>query len=109
MTKVKTALVACNNYECYALQIPDNARELFPENGTKDKNTFQIMNNEPKNRVWVSPRHPGKLKLDHIHVTHTDWWKGLKPHPKIGGPVVIKDFAEIEVTESDGVPTYQIH
>lgn len=99
MTKVET--IVGKYADGFVLNIPEEASCIFPPNGNRDKNTFPIMSNDNENWVWVSKRHSSG-KLDHIHVTHTNWWKELTTMSKEGDMVVI------QVTESKGVRRYRI-
>lgn len=85
----------------FALRIPEEARCLFPPNGSRYRSLFAIKSTGNAHSVWVSKRHSSG-QLDHIHVTITDWWKKLSPKPPVGSVVVI------EVTESKGGKQYRI-
>jgi len=99
MTKVEAIVGEYD--DGFVLRIPEEARCLFPPNGDRYTNLFVVKNNVNSDLVWVSKCHSSG-KLDHMHVTKTNWWKQINPQPKEGDTVVI------EVTESKGVRHYRI-
>jgi hypothetical protein len=99
MTKVEATVR--KYYNGFALDIPEEARCLFPPNGDLHRNTFRVKSDVNSDPVWVSKRHSSG-KLDHIHVTGKNWWKQINPQPREGDTVVI------QITESKEGRCYRI-
>ena len=94
MTKVETVLSQYNNYKGYKLQIPIEARCLFP---TKQQEfTIKTCIGDLQD-VYVSE--PPSHRRPHIHIPK-EWVQASK--------LSHKDAVVIEVTEFRGVKQYRI-
>jgi len=99
MTKVEA--IVREYADGFALDIPEEARCLFPPNGDLHTNTFAVKSDLDSDLAWVSKRHSSG-KPDHIHVTGKNWWKQINPQPKEGDTVVI------QITQSEEGRCYRI-